>query len=70
MLLEKMEQLAFLKRFNDDGYRSPLYKRPVGIVGHGGGTEEVVQSYRRQVIDTIANAMSYPIEMDIVVTIT
>lgn len=31
MLLEKIEQLAFLKRFHDDSFRSPLFGKPAGI---------------------------------------
>lgn len=65
MLLEKMEQLAFLPRFHKDEDRSLLYKKPVGIIGHGGGTEEVINGYKGVVLNTIANALSYPIEMDI-----
>lgn len=65
MLLEKMEQLAFLPRFHNEEERSPLYQKPVGIVGHGGGTEEIIKGYRGVVLNTIANALSYPIEMDI-----
>lgn len=65
MLLEKMEQLAFLPRFHKEEDRSPLYKKPVGIIGHGGGTEEIVKGYKGVVLNTIANALSYPIEMDI-----
>jgi len=41
MLLEKVEQLAFLPRFHDAERRSPLYRKPVGIVGHGGGIEDL-----------------------------
>lgn len=66
MLLEKMEQLAFLLRFHKEEDKSPLYKKPVGIIGHGGGTEEIIKSYKSVVLNTIANALSYPIEMDIV----
>lgn len=66
ILLEKIEQLAFLKRFNNENYRSPLFKKPVGIVGHGGGTEEIIQYYKTPVLDSIWNALSYPIEMNIV----
>ena len=66
ILLEKVEQLAFLKRFNDESYRSPLYGKPVGIIGHGGGTEEIHKDYEASVIDSIWNALSYPVEMDIV----
>lgn len=66
ILLEKVEQLAFLKRFNDENYRSPLFKKPVGIVGHGGGTEEITKYYKEPVLDSIWNALSYPVEMNII----
>lgn len=65
MLLEKMEQLAFLPRFNNEEDKSPLYQRPAGIIAHGGGTEEIIKGYRGVVINTIANALSWPIEMNI-----
>lgn len=66
MLLEKIEQLTFLKRFNDESYRSPLFMKPVGIIGHGGGTEEIIKYYKGLVLHSIRNALSYPVEMDIV----
>jgi multimeric flavodoxin WrbA len=66
MLLEKIEQLAFLRRFNNEEYRSPLYRKPVGIVGHGGGVGEMHSLYRVPVIDSIWNALSYPVEMNII----
>ncbi len=65
MLLEKIEQLAFLPRFHDETHRSPLSQRPVGIIGHGGGTEDIIKSYKGPVLDTIANALSWPVEMKI-----
>lgn len=66
MFLEKIEQIAFLKRFNDEKYRSPLFGKPVGIIGHGGGTEEICRYYKEPVIDSIWNALSYPVEMNVV----
>lgn len=66
MLLEKIEQLAFLKRFNDEDYRSPLFGKPVGIIGHGGGTEEIIKYYKGPVLDSIWNALSYPVEMNVI----
>lgn len=66
VLLEKIEQLAFLPRFHDETHRSPLYQRPVGIIGHGGGTEGIIEWYKGPVLDTIANALSWPVEMKIV----
>jgi multimeric flavodoxin WrbA len=66
IVLEKMEQLAFLKRFNTEAYRSPLFKKPVGLIGHGGGGEEIYKHYKKPVLDSIWNALSYPIEMNII----
>lgn len=66
MLLEKMEQLTFLPRFNDENNKSSLYKKPVGIIGHGGGTEEIIKGYKGVVLNTISNALGYPIEMKII----
>ncbi len=66
MLLEKIEQIAFLKRFNDAIYRSPLFGKPVGIIGHGGGEGDLHKHYRAPVIDSIWNALSYPVEMNII----
>jgi len=66
MVLEKIEQLSFLPRFHDDTYRSPLHGVSIGIVAHGGGTEDLIHWYRPLVLDAIANALSWPVEMDIV----
>lgn len=66
MLLEKIEQLAFLKRFNKEDYRSPLFGKPVGIIGHGGGTEEIIKYYEEPVLDSIWNVLSYPVEMNVI----
>jgi len=66
ILLEKMEQPVFLHWFQDNSYRSKIYKKPVGIIAHGGGTEEwMLQSYKEMVLDTIANAL-HTIMMDVV----
>ena len=66
MLLEKMEQLAFLPRFHDEGRHSPLYHKPVGIIGHSGNTEAFLAGYKGPVLDTIANALSWPLDIQIV----
>lgn len=65
ILLEKMEQIIFVRRFHDKNVHSPLYNKPVGIIAHGGGTDEIAKSYESVVIRPIANALSWPIEMDI-----
>lgn len=66
MLLEKIEQIAFLPRFHDETRHSPLYHRPVAIIGHGGGTEEIMRGYQGVVLQTIRNALGYPVEMDVI----
>jgi hypothetical protein len=66
MVLEKIEQLAFLPRFHDETRLFPLYGRPVGLIAHGGGTEDLIHWYQALVLDTIANALSWPVEMDVV----
>jgi multimeric flavodoxin WrbA len=66
MLLEKMEQISFLHWFHDNNYKPAVYKKPVGIIAHGGGSEEwVLRSYKYMVLDTIANALQTAM-MDVV----
>lgn len=43
-----------------------MFNKPAGIIGHGGGTEHIVQYYKEPVLDSIWNALSYPVEMDII----
>jgi multimeric flavodoxin WrbA len=58
MLLEKMEQISFLHWFQDNSYKTAMYKKPVGIIAHGGGSEKgMLRSYKAMVLDTIANAL-------------
>jgi multimeric flavodoxin WrbA len=66
ILLEKMEQPVFLHWFHNDNYKSKIYKKPVGIIAHGGGSGEgMLRSYKELVLDTIANALQ-TIMMDVV----
>lgn len=66
ILLEKAEQIAFLGRFHGDLCRSSLFGKPAAIIGHGGGTEEIMNGYKTVVLKAIANALMYPIDMDII----
>ena len=66
ILSEKIEQIAFLPRFTQKDARSPLHGKPVGIIAHGGGTEEMMFHYEALVLNTIANALSWPVEMNII----
>ncbi|HEY98351.1 MAG TPA: flavodoxin family protein [Dehalococcoidia bacterium] len=66
MLLEKMEQISFLNRFYNINYRPIVYGIPVGIIAHGGGSDEAaLRSYKAMVLDTIANALQTAM-MDVV----
>jgi len=66
ILLEKMEQPTFLHWFHDNSYKPATYKKPVGIIAHGGGGEKgMLHSYKEMVLDTIANALQ-TIMMDVV----
>ncbi len=56
MLLEKMEEIAFLHWWKDSGYRAEAWGIPAGIVSHGGGAGWALKSYKAMVNDTIANA--------------
>jgi len=56
-LLEKMEQITFLKSGKDDTYKSEVYGKPTGVISHGGGESWALVSYKKMVNDTIANAL-------------
>lgn len=57
MLLEKMEQITFLRWWKDESYHSKLYGKLAGIISHGGGEKWAMDSYKAMVNDTIANAL-------------
>lgn len=58
MLLEKMEQIAYLPWFHNPNHKSRLYKKLAGIIAHGGGSyEKALLSYKKMVLDTISNAL-------------
>jgi multimeric flavodoxin WrbA len=66
IVLEKMEQPVFLHWFRDNSYKPKVYMKPVGIIAHGGGSEEwILQSYKEMVLDTINKALQ-TIRMDVV----
>jgi multimeric flavodoxin WrbA len=58
MLLEKMEQITFLKWIKNNSYKSEVYGKKAGIISHGGGELWALNSYKKMVNDTIANALS------------
>ena len=58
MILEKIEEMAYLHWFHDNTYKAVLYNKPVGIIAHGGSDDRSVMSaYKRVVLDIIADAL-------------
>ncbi|HEY9089027.1 MAG TPA: NAD(P)H-dependent oxidoreductase [Anaerolineaceae bacterium] len=58
MLLEKLEEICYLNTCADPEYRFPLYAKPVGLIAHGGQTEEALPYYRRALLEPLANAFT------------
>jgi multimeric flavodoxin WrbA len=58
MLLEKLQELAYLKSCADPDYHFPLAQKPVGIIVHGGQTEEAVPYFKRALLDPLAYALA------------
>ncbi len=56
-LLERMEQITFLKWGRNSSYQSEVFEKIAGIISHGGGEAWALKSYKRMVNDTIANAL-------------
>ena len=56
-LLERMEQITFLHWGKDNSYQSEVYGKRTGVISHGGGEAWALDSYKKMVNDTIANAL-------------
>jgi multimeric flavodoxin WrbA len=65
MLLEKLEEMVFLRACAEPGYHFALYHKPIGIVAHGGQTAEALPYYKQALLDPLANAFA-SVQMDIV----
>lgn len=58
ILLEKMEEMAYLKYCQDNTFLTPVHGKPIGIVAHGGQTEEALPYYKTALLDPLANAFA------------
>jgi hypothetical protein len=67
ILLEKLEEMMFLKSCAEQVYHFTLYKKPIGIVAHGGQSAEAMSYYKTALLDPIANAFA-SVQMDVVGT--
>lgn len=68
MLLEKLEEIAYLNHCANPEYSFPLKGKPVGLVAHGGQGEAAVPYYQRALLEPLASAFrsvrARVIEMD------
>ena len=58
ILLEKLEEMAYLKYCQDNSSHTPVYGKPIGIIAHGGQTEEALPYYQTALLDPLANAFA------------
>lgn len=60
MLCEKLQEIAFLNSCRDENYRGPLFKKPLGVVAHGGQCEtpEILDYYYNALALPVANAFA------------
>jgi multimeric flavodoxin WrbA len=58
IMLEKLEEMAYLKYCQDNTCHTPLYGKPIGIIAHGGQTEEALPYYKTALLDPLANAFA------------
>jgi len=66
-LLERIESIAFLNRWNDPAWSPPLQGKPVVLIGHGGAVGDDMQKfYNDVVLIPLKNALGYPVEAQIV----
>jgi len=65
ILLEKLEEMLYLKSCADPNYRFTLWQKPVGIIVHGGQTEEALPYYRTALLEPLANALA-SVHMDVI----
>ena len=59
ILLEKMEEIAYLSWCQDQAYRFPLADKPVGLIAHGGQPGgQALSYYKTALLDPLAGAFS------------
>jgi multimeric flavodoxin WrbA len=58
ILLEKMEEMAYLNYCQDNTFLTPVHGKPIGIIAHGGQTEEALPYYKTALLDPLANAFA------------
>jgi multimeric flavodoxin WrbA len=54
ILLEKLQEICYLNWCQDQGYRTIVHQKPVGLVAHGGQTAEAIPYYKKALLDPLA----------------
>jgi multimeric flavodoxin WrbA len=57
MLFEKIQEMAYLKGCADENYCFLLADKPVGLIAHGGQTEEALPAYQKGLLKPMANIL-------------
>ncbi|HEY3341247.1 MAG TPA: NAD(P)H-dependent oxidoreductase [Anaerolineae bacterium] len=65
IVLEKLQEMMYLRSCAQAGYQFTLYNKPLGIVAHGGQTNEALPYYKTALLDPLANAFA-GVQMDVV----
>jgi len=57
MLLEKFQEISYLNWCADNSYEFPLTHKPVGLIVHGGQTEEALPQYKVNLLAPLASIL-------------
>lgn len=65
MLIEKLEELAYIGYCINENKPFSLYKKPIGIIAHGGQAGDVNEIYSKALLDPLGRAF-LSVQMDVV----
>lgn len=65
ILLEKLQEIWYLNWCSDHHYSAPYAGLPLGLVGHGGQSDEALPYYKKALLDPLALAFT-AVEMQVV----
>lgn len=58
MLLEKLEEICYLNWCQNQQYQTIVYRKPIGLVAHGGQPMDAAPYYKTALLDPLALAFS------------
>jgi len=65
ILLEKLEEICYLNWCQNQNYQTAVFKKPIGLVAHGGQPSSAASYYKTSLLDPLALAFS-SIQMTVV----